>query len=97
MGVEQLDQFSEVRKWPGQPINYVDDNDVDPGSANVLEESPERRPVHRPTRIASVVVVIARQSPALMRLTFDVSLRPSRWASRELKSCSSPWSVETRV
>jgi len=21
----------------------------------------------------------------------------SRWASRELKSCSSPWSVETRV
>ena len=57
----------------------------------------ERRPHHRPAGVTAVVVALAHQPPALMRLALDVGLGDSLCASRELKSCSSPLGRDTGV
>ena len=75
MLVEQLDQFGEVRERTDQPIDLIDDDHIDPPRLHIGEKLLQRRPVHRPARVAAVVVAIAGQSPALMRLTFDIGLR----------------------
>lgn len=75
MRVEQLNQFGEVGERTRQPINLIDDDYIEPSSANLIKKLLERGPLHRPTRIAAVVVMIAGQSPALVRLTLDIGLR----------------------
>ena len=48
--VEQLDQFGEVRERAGQPIDLIDDNDVEPRAEGSLE--PERLPSqHDPAHV----------------------------------------------
>jgi hypothetical protein len=37
VGIEQFDQFGEVRQGPRQTIDLVDDDDVDPG-ADVVQQ-----------------------------------------------------------
>ena len=38
MRVEQLDQLGKVRERAGQPVDLVDNDDVNPSSANVIKE-----------------------------------------------------------
>jgi hypothetical protein len=47
MRIEQLDQLGEVGERARQPVDLVDDDHVDPVSANVVEQPLERRPLHR--------------------------------------------------
>src|ERR1700751_225624 len=75
MGVEQLDQLGEVGERAGQPVDLVDDDHVDPMSANVVQQPLEGWPVHRAAGVAAVVVVGPAQLPALMSLALDVGLR----------------------
>ena len=64
---------------------------------HVGQELLQSRPFHRPAGEAAVIVTVTDQPPALVCLALDVGSHASRWASRELKSCPNPWSVETRV
>src|SRR5271157_333937 len=75
MSVEQFDQLGEVGERARQPVDLVDDDHVDPVSANVVEQSRERRPLHRAAGIAAVVVTSPDQLPAFMGLALDVGLR----------------------
>jgi hypothetical protein len=75
MGVEELDQLGEVGERAGQPVDLVDNDHVDPVSANVIKELLERWPVHRAARVATVVVAGPDQLPALMSLALDVGFR----------------------
>jgi hypothetical protein len=47
IGVEEFDQLGEVGERAGQPVDLVDDDHVDPASADVIKELLERWPVHR--------------------------------------------------
>ena len=38
MGVEEFDQLGEVGERAGQPVDLVDNDDVDPSSANVIQQ-----------------------------------------------------------
>ena len=38
MGVEQFDQLGEVGERAGQPVDLVDNDHVDPSSANVVKQ-----------------------------------------------------------
>ena len=38
MLVEELDQLGEVGERAGQPVDLVDDDDVNPSSANVVQQ-----------------------------------------------------------
>ena len=75
MCVEQFDQLGEVGERARQPVDLVDDDHVDPVSANVVEQPLERRPLHRAAGIAAVVVKSPDQLPAFMGLALDVGLR----------------------
>ena len=44
--VEQLDQLGEVGQRPCQPVDLVDDDDVHPAGANVVQQLCQGGPVH---------------------------------------------------
>ena len=58
MLVEHLDQLGEVGERAGQPIDLIDDDDVDPSCLNIGEQLLQRWPIHRTAGKAAVVVVI---------------------------------------
>src|SRR3984957_21155938 len=75
MRVKQLDQLGKVGERAREPIDLVDNDDVDLASANVIEELLERWPVHRAAGVAAVIVAIANELPAFMSLALDVGFR----------------------
>ena len=96
--VEQLNELREVGKRSRQTVDLVDDDDVDPTRPHQREKALQCRTLHRAAGEASVREhAVPNELPPLPRLAADVGLRRLRCASRELKSCSSRWSVETRV
>ena len=75
MGVEQFDQLGEVGERAGQPVDLVDNDDVNPSSANIVQQPLERWPLQRAAGVAAVVVVGPDQLPALVGLALDVGFR----------------------
>ena len=73
MPVEHLDQLGEVGERPGQPIDLIDDDYVDPPSLDIGEQLLQRRPIHRPAGEAAVVVAVPLQPPPFVGLALDVS------------------------
>jgi hypothetical protein len=51
MGVEEFDQLGEVGERAGQPVDLVDDYDVDPATANIIKELLERWPLYRAAKL----------------------------------------------
>jgi hypothetical protein len=47
MRVEKLDEFGEVGKRPRQPIDLVDDYDIDLLGSDLVQQSLEGRPIER--------------------------------------------------
>jgi hypothetical protein len=54
--IEQLDQLGEIRKRPGQAVNFIDDDDVDLTGPDLFKKSLRRWPVGIATRKAAIVV-----------------------------------------
>ena len=75
MRVEQLDQFGEVGKRSGQPVDLVDDDHVDLAGSDIVQQPLESRPLYRAPRKAAVVIAFPDELPSLMRLAFDVGFR----------------------
>jgi hypothetical protein len=75
MRVEEFDQLCEVSERAGQPVDFVNDDHVDPASANVIKELLERWPLHRTVGVAAVVVASAEQLPALVGLALHIGFR----------------------
>jgi hypothetical protein len=97
MGVKQLRQLGEVDERPGQAIDFVDDHNVDSALPDVREQLLQPGSVQAAAREASIIVVVPDQFPAFVGLALDVGLRGLSLSRRELNSCSSPFSVDTRV
>jgi hypothetical protein len=73
VGVEQLDELGEVGRRPCEPVDLIDNDDIDLALPDVGREPLQGRALGRACGVASC------------------------WASSELNSWSSPYSVETRV
>ena len=58
MLVEQLDQLGEVGERAGQPVDLVDDDDVDPPGPDVGQEPLQGRPLQRAAGEAAIVVAV---------------------------------------
>ena len=69
-----LDQTGKIGERPGQPVDLVDDDDVDPSSANIGEQALQSRPLHIATGEPAVVIAGSRRCPALVLLAADVGL-----------------------
>ena len=91
MRVEDFDDLGKVGERAGQPVDLVDDDGVDLPRRDIGQQPLERRPIHRRRR-KSRRRHRARGStlqPSCLWLLMKAS-QASRWASRELNSCSSP-------
>jgi hypothetical protein len=73
VGVEQLDQLGEVGKRTGQPVDFVDDDDVDPALPDRVKKGLQGRPIETGAGIAVIIVAPVREDPALMSLAADIS------------------------
>ena len=72
MIVEYFYNPCEVGKRAAQPVNLVDDDDVDAAGLDVAQQPLQRRAFHAAAGEATVVVAIADEDPAFMLLALDV-------------------------
>src|SRR6202023_1165462 len=74
LSVEDLDQPGKIGERAGEPVDLVDNDDVDPASLDVGEQALQCRPLHVATREPAIVVAGSGQYPALVALAADVGL-----------------------
>src|SRR5271156_3000261 len=68
LGVEEFNQPGKIGKRAGQPVDLVDDHDVDPAGPNIAEEVLQRRSLYITAREPTVVIAGLGQYPALVAL-----------------------------
>ena len=71
-GVEDRDDAGEVGQRPGQPVDLVDDHDIDAAGRHVGQQLAQAGAVHRAAGEAAVVVAAGQGGPALVLLAQDV-------------------------
>src|SRR5271166_1638493 len=91
MGVERLDQLGEVGERSGQPIDLIDDDDVDPSGLHIDEQFLQSRPIHRAAGKAAIVITVPDQPPALVSLAPDVCLFPQLLEEGEVVESATIW------
>ena len=74
MGVEDVDDFGEICQRPGQPVDLVDNDDLNPAGLDVLQKPLEGRPLHGAARQASVVIHVSKRDPSGVALAHDIGL-----------------------
>ena len=56
MRIEDVDNLGEIGKRPRQPVDLVDNDDLNLPGLDALQKPLEGRPLHRPAGQAAVVV-----------------------------------------
>ena len=74
LAFEEFSQLRKVHERTGQPVDLVDDDDVDPFLPYLFEQPLERGAFERPSREPTIVEPLRNQAPAFMRLTSDIGL-----------------------
>ena len=72
VGVERFDQLGEIGERTGQPIDLVDDDDIDLTSRHGVEQRLQSRAVQTAAGIAAVVVAAGDKRPSFMGLAADI-------------------------
>ena len=58
LGIKNLDDLGKIGERTGQPVDLVDDHDIDPSRGEIGEQPLQSRPVHKePIRAAAAVSV----------------------------------------
>ena len=70
--VERLDQLGEVEQRAGQPVDLVDDDDVDPAGGDIGQQPLQGRALERAARQAAIVIDVGQRGPAFAGLAQDV-------------------------
>jgi len=76
LGIEQLNELSEVCERAGEPIDLVDHDDIDHPRSNRCQEALQCRPLERAAGKPAVIKTFSDQTPALVGLAFDVGVAP---------------------
>lgn len=71
---EHFDQPSEVGQAAGQPVDLVDDHDVDLVGDDVAHEALQCRSFHVATGVTAIIVVVGHGQPAFGALACDVGM-----------------------
>jgi hypothetical protein len=66
----------EVGKRSRQPVDLIHDDDVDLAGSDIVQQLLERRPLHRTSRKAAIVIAFSDELPSFMGLAPDVGFRP---------------------
>jgi len=73
LGIEGFDQLGEVRQRTGQPVDLVDNDDVNPTGVDILQELLEGRAVEITAGISGVVIVLGNGLPCEAWLLISAS------------------------
>ena len=71
--IKLFGQLGKIHQRAGEPVDFVDDDDIDLAGADQVHEPGEGRAIHVAAREPAVVEMIGDQRPAFMRLGFDVA------------------------
>ena len=74
MGIEQLDELGEISKRAGQPIDLVNQHNVDRACPDIRQELLQSGAIERGAGECAIVVTAGDQAPAFVRLTPDIGL-----------------------
>jgi hypothetical protein len=74
LAVEHLHQLGEVHERAGEPVDLVDDHDIDPAVLDVGEKPLQTRPLQRAAGPAAIVISVGDQCPAFRPLALDAGL-----------------------
>jgi len=72
--IEELDEPDKIGERPRQPVDLVDDHDVDAAGLDIGDQVLQGRPLQIATREPAIVIALSRQHPALVPLATDVGL-----------------------
>ena len=72
--VEELDQPGKIGERSGQPVDLVDDDDVDPAGPDIGEQALQRGSLQIAAGEPAIVIAVSRQYPALVPLAADEGL-----------------------
>src|SRR5438270_9122175 len=64
----------KIGERAGQPVDLVDNDNVEPAGPDIGEQLLQRRPLHGATREPAVIIAASRQYPPLVLLAADVRL-----------------------
>jgi hypothetical protein len=70
--VEGLDHPGEVGERAGQPVDLVDEHDIDPAALDIGEKALQRRSRHGAAGETTIVVCALDEPPTLVSLAGDV-------------------------
>jgi len=74
VGIEQLDELGEISERAGQPVDLVNQHDVDLACANIGQELVQRRTLERGAGERTIVIAAGNRPPAFLRLTLYIGL-----------------------
>src|ERR1700737_2777237 len=74
LGVEEFDQPSKIGERAGQPVDLIDDHDVDPAGPDVGDQVLQGGSLQIATGISAIVIAGSDQYPALVALAADEGL-----------------------
>src|SRR5580704_10866545 len=74
LSIEEFDEPGKISKRSGEPVDLVDDHDVDAAGPDISEQALQRGPLNIATREPAVVISVSAQNPALVLLAADVGL-----------------------
>ena len=64
VGLEQLDQLGKIRQRAGQPVDLVNQHDVDLARANIGQQPLQGRPFQRGAGEPAVIIMVGDEPPA---------------------------------
>jgi hypothetical protein len=74
LGVEELDQPGKIGERAGQPVDLVDDHDVDPAGSDMGEQMLQGGSLQIAAGEAAIVIAGSRQHPTFVPLAADEGL-----------------------
>ncbi len=72
--VESLDQLGKVGERAGEPVDFVNDDDIDAAGVDVSQQPLQRRAVEVTTGIGRIIIARGQRFPAIVHLRLDVGL-----------------------
>src|SRR5271170_6853561 len=74
LGVEEFDQAGKIDERAGQPVDLVDDHDVDPAGSDIGDQMLQSGSLQIATGEPAIVIAGSEQYPALVALAADEGL-----------------------
>jgi hypothetical protein len=72
--IEDLDDLGKIGERAGQPVDLVDNDDVDPPRREVSQQPLQSRPIHPRAGEPAVIISRAQADPAFLPLALDEGL-----------------------